>query len=55
MSKLDDLKEMKIPKYNPALSSEDYEAVVLITAGTRGRAHDVFKGTVKDEMEKDKR
>ena len=54
MSKLDNLKGMKIPKYNPELSSESYEAVVLIAAGTRSQAQDAFYGKIKDEMDKDK-
>ena len=55
MSKLDELKGMKIPKYNPELSSKIYEAVVLIAAGTRSRAQDVFNGKTKEEMDNDKK
>ena len=53
MSKLDDLKEMKIPNFNPELSSESHESVVLIAVGTRSRAKDVFKGVIKEEKDKD--
>ena len=54
MSKLDNLKGMKIPKCNPELSSESYESVMLIAVGTRIRAKDIFKGVIKEEMDKGK-
>ena len=48
MLKLDNLKGMKIPTYNPELISKSYESVVLIAAGTRSRVKEVFKGKIKE-------
>ena len=55
MSKWDKLKGMKIPKCNPELSRESHEAVVLIAAGTRSKTQDMFKGIIKEEMDKNKK
>ena len=51
MSQLSNLKRMKIPKYRSDLSYKDYETMVFIAGSTKSKAKEVFDGTIKQQMD----
>ena len=51
-TKVEDLKEVKLPTYKIGVNSRSYRIQLLGAASSRGRAKDVYEGRIREEKQR---